>query len=491
METEITSSTEAQNIVESGEREAIIFIPAIGKRWDDPSIEGVARRMAVAIDLHSKTAKAQAHVEVAEQEFGNGYKCKMFTITKTYEKRVRPLIDVFGLDYNDTLVEDYAKRNLFFKILLLSIALLDGFRRLIFRFYKRSKSLMEKIQLIYGLLVFGLLTVYLVILIAAVIVSFEQIKEANAVAVKEATAVNDPQNKEPTKEKTISPQAEQNALEVQQTPQIQSGDAGVFESLWSGVTKIFEVVWGAIKKGWNFIFEQRKYFPLIIILLTALGFLLPPKADIKEKISLAATNYLCLLHYLNWGERSHAIGGKLESLLEYLVERDKEYKKIHIIGYSFGSIVAIDNLFPSGRRPIDRFNRIDTLVTIGCPFDIIRTYWTDYFNERQSLMPNTPKWINVYSPIDILSSNFANGGNDQKVDNGQQQDIGVDVDGQIRKPESIIFSQGPYRSLGVIDILTLTGFRAHSMYWGEEFKGEISCFHDIVKKMYQDTPFLD
>ncbi|HYG08908.1 MAG TPA: hypothetical protein VD835_02930, partial [Pyrinomonadaceae bacterium] len=229
----------------------------------------------------------------------------------------------------------------------------------------------------------------------------------------------------------------------------------------------------------------------IIVLVTALGFVLPPKVKVKEKISLAATNYLCLIHYLNWGERSHAIGGKLESLLEYLVEREQGYKKIHIIGYSFGSIVALDNLFAQGAKPIERFNRIDTLVTIGCPFDIIRTYWPEYFKGRYSLTPNTPKWINVYSPIDILSSNFADCGNEQWVNDAQHQDVGIEVEGQIRKPENLIFSQGSYQGLGVVDILTLAGFKAHSLYWGEEVKGEITCFHGIVKKMYQDTSILN
>jgi hypothetical protein len=242
---------------------------------------------------------------------------------------------------------------------------------------------------------------------------------------------------------------------------------------------------------WNFLKRQKDRFPAIIVLLTALGFVLPPQAQIKEKISLAATNYLCLIHYLNWGERSHAIGGKLESLLEYLVEKEQEYSRIHVIGYSFGSIVAVDNLFTAGRSPIERFQKIDTLVTIGCPFDIIRTYWPSYFSGRQSVSSEKLKWINVYSPIDILSSNFANVGNSEQVDHSQTEGIGVEVDGQIHKPQSVSFSPGTSRSLGLLDIFTLTGFRAHSLYWGEEVKGEITCFHEVVKKMYQGTPVLN
>lgn len=470
MATELGSSTERETVVETGEREAIIFIPGIKRAWDDPVIEGVARRMATAIDRYSQTEKATAHVEVAEQEYGVGYKCKMFTIVKRVGQADKPLIDVFGLDYHDTLVESYSKRTLLMKTLFLAFTLFDSFRRVIFGFYKRSKSWKEKIQLLYGLMIFGLMIGYLVILIAAVVASYEEVKKNFG--------------DRPGTTTTSTPQPAQNALVVQQSQL----EVGGLDRIWSGIKRVAGGMWRGTK---SIYLKSKPVFPAIIVLMTALGFVLPPKAKLKENISIAATNYLCLIHYLNWGERSHAISGKLESLLEYLVEREQVYSKIHIVGYSFGSIVAIDNLFTAGRMPIDRFQRIDTLVTIGCPFDMIRTYWPDYFTDRNSLTPDAPKWINVYSPIDVLSSNFADGGNEQSVQQLQNEGIGVEVDGKIRKPENLKFTEGPAKSLGVVDILMLTGFKAHSMYWGEAVKGEYTCFHDVVKKMYQGTPVLN
>jgi hypothetical protein len=389
----------------------------------------------------------------------------MFTIVKREGDTDRPLIDVYGLDYNDTLVETYVKRNLLMKTILLAVTLIEGFLRLIFRFYRKGKSLREKLQLAYGLLIAGLLIVYLVILIGAVIASIQQLRRPNPPQPGAAGA----QPTQTPAQNTLAEEPNQaNALE------------NVGAKLKSVVTAIG-----------RFIIGQKDRLPAIIVFLTALGFVVPPQAQIKEKISLAATNYLCLIHYLNWGERSHAIGGKLESLLEHLVEKELGYQRIHIFSYSFGSIVAVDSLFTAGRKPIERFKKIDTLVTIGCPFDIIRTYWPSYFTGRQSVTSEGPKWINVYSPIDILSSNFADTGNAERVTQTQSEGVGVEVDGQIRKPESVSFSQGSYQGLGIIDILTLTGFRAHSLYWGEEVKGEITCFHDIVKKMYQGTPILN
>ena len=123
---------------------------------------------------------------------------------------------------------------------------------------------------------------------------------------------------------------------------------------------------------------------------------------------------------------------------------------------------------------------------------MIRTYWPGYFEDRQSVSADAPSWLNVYSPIDVLSSNFADGGNEQPAQaSWSENDVGVQVDGQLRKPDCIMFSQGSYQGLGVIDILTLTGFKAHSLYWGETVRGEITCFHDVVKRMYHDTPVLN
>lgn len=471
---EKSASTDTQHVIKT-DREAIIFVPAIGKEWDDPSFEGVARRMAIAIDRQSTTKKAKAHVEVADQNYGAGYKCKKFTIVKSEGKTERPLIDVFGLDYNDTLVETYAKRNLFIKILLLTLALADSAQRLIFRARQKSKSLKEKIQLAYGLALAFLLIVYLVILIAAVVVSVKQLTSSRP-------------NNAPGAEVKNTPQADQNVSVAEPGPLAQSS-VSVPDRLKAGVKKTLAAGSGLIKTLWIRLKDPNTYSS-IVVLMTALGFVLPQKSQIKERISLAATNYLCLIHYLNWGERNHAIGGKLESLMEFVSESDNEYRKIHIVAYSFGSIVALDNLFTWSRKPIDRFSTIDTLVTIGCPFDIIRAYWPNYFKERQSLAPNSPKWINVYSPIDILSSNFADVGNEKTA--SEQQEIGVEVQGSVvHKPENISFCQGSCQGLGLRDILTLTGFRAHAMYWGEEFKGEITCFHDIVKKMYGGTSVLN
>jgi hypothetical protein len=55
------------------------------------------------------------------------------------------------------------------------------------------------------------------------------------------------------------------------------------------------------------------------------------------------------------------------------------------------------------------FQSVHTLVTIGCPFDFVRTFWSDYFDESRDYTDKVPlRWLNVYSPVDVLGSNFRN-----------------------------------------------------------------------------------
>ena len=121
-----------------------------------------------------------------------------------------------------------------------------------------------------------------------------------------------------------------------------------------------------------------------MIVLTGLGAFRP---QVRAALTAGAVNYLAQVHYIRLGDRQDAVVGRLTRVLEEVAERGG-YRRIHLLGYSFGSVVAIDALFPPERRPTPRFSRIDTLVTIGCPFDLLRSPWPDYFNKRATL-PST------------------------------------------------------------------------------------------------------
>ncbi len=220
--------------------------------------------------------------------------------------------------------------------------------------------------------------------------------------------------------------------------------------------------------------------PAVVVVLAVVQALFP---GLREGLKKAALTYTCVVEYIAEGGRRDVIAGLFSDLLEHVAEKNK-YRNIHIIAYSFGSIIALDSLFPSGRKPGERFKLVSTLVTIGCPFDLIRMFWKDYFQMRAAWPGRPQRWINVYCPADALASNFRND-DDQKPAN-----VGLNLtqNGPCL-PENVVYHRGP-DSIGAMAALALAGLRAHANYWEIEYEAEISCFNDIVLALYQDDPVL-
>jgi hypothetical protein len=154
-----------------------------------------------------------------------------------------------------------------------------------------------------------------------------------------------------------------------------------------------------------------------------------------------------------------------------------------------------------------RFGRIHTLITIGSPFDFIRTFWPDYFTERHDRTGTPRRWINVYSEVDVLGSNFldepswrekrryrrADAAGKRAIEAEWAQTLaqGVDLrDSTMRRPaEADNISFGPGQnggSLSLLEYVRLTGFRVHAMYWDRQSPAAVSCFEPIVQRLYAD-----
>jgi hypothetical protein len=223
---------------------------------------------------------------------------------------------------------------------------------------------------------------------------------------------------------------------------------------------------------------------VLIILAAILGAIFP---NFQKQLSKAAINYVGAIDYVSVGERQNVIAGQLVDLLDHIATKGI-YRHIQIVAYSFGSIIAIDNLFPFGQKPAERYNLVHTLVTIGSPFDLIRLFWPDYFRERQAL-PDIPKrWFNIYSLTDVLSSNFRDDAHQDKA----QQTVSVTNSGTAPLvPTNISYNRGmSSKSLSAFDLITLTGLRAHAMYWEREHEAETTCFSVMVAEMYAGDQML-
>ena len=146
--------------------------------------------------------------------------------------------------------------------------------------------------------------------------------------------------------------------------------------------------------------------PIAAILLGALAFI--PRSW-RTAIDSFAGFISSLVSYVEAGTQRNVVVGRLATFLENLEEREI-YQNIHIISYSMGSIIALDCLFPR-TPPIRQFSCVHTLFTVGCPADLIRLYWPRFFQNRYRV-PGAPKrWINVFTPSDLISSNFIRGNN--------------------------------------------------------------------------------
>jgi hypothetical protein len=436
-------------------RDAIVFLPAIGRAWDDPSIEGIARRIANVIDTGARYVKAKAKVRVQDQTYGDQgeFKTRVCTVFKTEDDKDSPVIDIYGMDYAATLTSHYQDRSLLYKSLFVALMIIRSFPLAVAQFWRAGKTVRENIQLAYGAAILSLLVVYMCSLVYAGYSSYKLLKD-------------------PVAATTSTPAPAQ--ASVSATDTAASPNPSIRNKLTSFISNRASVI-----------------FPVFIVALSALGVVWPKGAKFRESITDAATYALCLISYLTSGERSNAIAGKLDRLIEYIAEKeDLNYRHIHVIGYSFGSIVTLDALFPSTRTPGPRFEKIHTLVTIGCPYDIVRNYYPGYFSNRTRRSNIPRRWFNVYTPVDVLSSNFSDDGGVTKAT--RTIELRGESNEKLEPPINILYAEGafPKTQLSIWDVVMLMGFRSHTIYWGPTYESEITCFHQIIPEMYGDDPLL-
>jgi len=187
-----------------------------------------------------------------------------------------------------------------------------------------------------------------------------------------------------------------------------------------------------------------------------------------------ATEYLAANQYLSVGDRRLLIMGKISRLIEAISE-EEENVNIEVHAYSFGSVLAIDALFPYEAEPNLRIKEnVNRLITIGCPFDFIEIYWSKYFSGRKYSKLALEEWKNIYSDLDVLSTKF---------------------DGYPAKRTAFIKSEEFWKSVENIDVaynmvnpkqvsfvqmLMFYGLKAHQTYWDKHVDSR-SCLSQVAK----------
>lgn len=194
----------------------------------------------------------------------------------------------------------------------------------------------------------------------------------------------------------------------------------------------------------------------------------------KTLLTSLATEFVCVDQYIENGEQSQLVLGNLDLLIEYIAENDPK-AQIHYHSYSFGTIIAMDFLFPIGNVPsANTKDRSELLVTIGTPYEFINAYYPKFFNNRSAQMETKLTWMNVYSIADALATNF------RKDTNRGPALFGIN--GISLLPININYEVTSDKSMTLFNFITMYAIRMHKCYWDASPNGQ-SCIRVLSNEM--------
>jgi hypothetical protein len=214
-----------------------------------------------------------------------------------------------------------------------------------------------------------------------------------------------------------------------------------------------------------------------IPITTVLILFIPESSILLTKV---AAEFTTIDNYIQYGEQAQIIQGNFDALVEYIVENE-ENPTIHLHTYSFGSVIALDALFPLGNEPSANIqNKVNLLITVGAPYEFINNYYPKFYNERINKMSEKIEWINVYSTMDAFASNF------RKDNKAKEPQYGIM--GKIEKPINLNYEIARKEKYNLFSFLTLKHITMHQSYWDDSKSGQ-SCTRLIFNKMKEGNYF--
>jgi hypothetical protein len=216
-------------------------------------------------------------------------------------------------------------------------------------------------------------------------------------------------------------------------------------------------------------FSELSIFTIPIT--TFLILFIPESSTLLTKV---AAEFATIDNYIQYGEQSQIIHGNLDALIEHIVENE-ENPTIHFHTYSFGSIIALDALFPIGTEPSDNIqNNINLLITVGAPYEFIDNYYPNFYTYRTDKISQKIEWINVYSTMDAFASNF------RKDNKAGEAKYGIM--GRKEVPINLNYEIARREKYNLFSFLTLKHITMHKSYWDDSKSGQ-SCTRLIFNKM--------
>jgi len=410
--------------------DAILYLPGMGD-YDrsDAAALTFAERLAAALDHGAATAGAafrvKSRVEGSREGLGERQLLVCGIERVEADGTERSVLDIYRVDYHDALMQDYEERSSLSRGLVTAFEALKGSCRIVAALVPRQG--VGRLRLLQVLMAFAFwmsLLLYFVLLLASFAGAFVEGLEY------------------------ITKSPKSSAL-------------------------------GSIQ----WFFDQHAGFSQAVVTaalgLAALTSLIPEKY--KAEVVRMGARYVRLSTYLSTNNQRSAIVGRFHAVLEHVVETGR-YGRVHVLGYSFGSIVALDALFPPPAHEKVKFPRlahVNKLITVGCPFDFIRTLWPQYFANRGEHSIAPEHWINVYTPPDALGSNFRD---DENLDEAT-----VGLGGRL--PENLVYERGKF---GLLDALSFLAIRSHGIYWKPDNDPlDQGCLRDTMAVAFSQEPILE
>lgn len=230
---------------------------------------------------------------------------------------------------------------------------------------------------------------------------------------------------------------------------------------------------GAIDNSYiKAIMETIADFSKFTIPITTILILFIPESN--TLLTKVAAEFTTIDGYIQYGEQTQIIQGSLDALVEFIVENEDD-PTIQLHTYSFGSIIALDALFPIGTEPCENIqSHVDLLITVGAPYEFINNYYPNFYTDRIDKMTNKIQWINVYSLMDAFGSNFRE---DNKAGEAQygildKKEIPININYEIARRDNY----NPF------SFLVLKHISMHKSYWDDSKSGQ-SCARLIFNKM--------
>lgn len=442
--------SESEDVAEHN-HDAVIFVPGLGGRYLPQDIDTIGAKIAGALERNSEDVDRRYRVkEGIARKYADGHLASSRQIVASSTDDEQVVADLFEFDYHDSLRKAFDERSLPGKIVGVLATLLGSTPAYLRAIREPGKTRSEKAQLFLAGGMLGVIALYFLLLLAAAGGTVYQLAsqgtENNASASAElarpaGASVTSPGDNNPA---ATPPQAEARNTGFQASNADPAGSA-------------FD--------------DWIKRLQAFIVIVTGLGAL--KKDSIKDAVSEAATTYVTAIAYIQAAARKQSVTGQLTALVEDILESQPKYRRVHLVSYSFGSLIALDTLF-SRNQPAAHLGRIDSLVTIGCPFDMVRTFWPEYFQRRLMPVGGGLRWCNVYSSHDVLGSNFRNDSAEAQADQLFRVEAGSLV------PDNLPYDLGiGVGKFSLLAVLTLRGLAAHQLYWEGRGTSELSCF-DLV-----------